>query len=275
MIKSKSSKQSTSSIISTDDMERIVQKLIAKQHRDSTARNYLAIWRSFNKFVLCLDTQPRLWEDKTTLFLGYLIEKGMKSSTVKSYVSAIKKTSIIDGYKWDDKLVIVRALAKACHISNDRVTTRLPIHYGLLEMILFEVQRHFSLKNQWYLEILYKTLFALCCYGMMRVGEVTRSPHVLKAKNVHLATNKNKLLLVLYTSKTHDKSNRPQKIKITSKRNNKSGKYVHRYFCPFNLMRHYMSVRGEYSVDEEQFFIFSDGSPVTPLQCKGCAQNYV
>ena len=100
----------TSSRISTSHMESIVQKLIARQHRDSTVKNYLTIWRQFNKFVICLDDKPDLWEDRVTLFIGYLIEQGKQSATIKSYVSAIKKTLIIDSYNWNDKLVLVRSL---------------------------------------------------------------------------------------------------------------------------------------------------------------------
>ena len=66
-----------SSTISTTNMERIVAKLMAVQHRDSTAKNYLSIWRQFNKFMIRLARKPRLWEDRTTLFVGFLIEKGM------------------------------------------------------------------------------------------------------------------------------------------------------------------------------------------------------
>ena len=259
---------SGSSRLSTNDLERIVQSLMQKQHRDSTNQTYLSIWRQFNRFVIGLDRRPKLWEDRTTFFIGYLIDKGMQSTTIKSYVSAIKKTLLMDGYEWDDKLVLVRSLSRACSIVNDRVRTRLPIQCGLLEILLFETQRHFRLKTQAYLEILYKTLFALSYYGLMRIGEVTKSPHVLKAKNVHLATNKDKLLLILYTSKTHHEGNRLQKIKITSNRNEKSGFYVHRNFCPFKLMRQYMRAQGGYDHEHEQFFIFRDGTPVTPLHAR-------
>ena len=130
-------------------------------------------------------------------------------------------------------------------------------------MILFELQRYFSGRNQWYLDILYKTLFAVSYYGLMRVGEVTKSPHVLKAKDVHIAKNKNKIMLILYSSKTHDKSSRPQKIKITSNSDEKSGKYLHRNFCPFKLMRTYLSLRGNFETADEQFFVFRDLTPVT------------
>ena len=168
----------------------------------------------------------------------------------------------MDGYEWDDNLVLIRSLSKACRIINDSVRTRLPIQCSLLEMILFKIQRIFN--DQWYLEILYKTLFALSYYGMMRIGEVTRRQHVLKAKNVHIGTNKNKILLVLYSSKTHDKGSRPQKIKITANASEKSGHYIHRHFCPFKLMRQYLILRGQYINDDDQFFIFRDSKSVTP-----------
>ena len=157
------------------------------------------------------------------MFIRYLIDNGMQSNTVKSYVSAIKKTLIMDGYNWNDNLVLVWSLANACKIINDTVRTRLPIQCSLIEMILFEIQRYFLPLNQYYLELLYKMIFALCYYGLMRVGEVTKSQHVLKAKDVHIAQNKDKILLILYSSKTHTKGSRPQKIKITSNRNEKSG----------------------------------------------------
>ena len=83
-------KLSESSRISTQHMESIVSKLMARQHRDFTAKKYLALWWQFNKFVIKLDKKPKFWEDRTTLFIGYLIENGMQSSTMKSYISAIK-----------------------------------------------------------------------------------------------------------------------------------------------------------------------------------------
>ena len=143
------------------------------------------------------------------------------------------------------------------------VTTRLPIQCGLLELLLFEIERLYYKQPQPFLEAMYKALFALGYYGMMRVGELTLSEHVLKAKDVHMATNKEKLLLVLYSSKTHSKGSRPQKIKITSNRTEKSGQYCHRNFCPFKLLRTYIDMRGnDFTQNNDPFFIFKDGSSV-------------
>ena len=135
----------------------------------------------------------------------------MQSQTVKTYVSAIKRVLIDDGYTWDNTKILLTSLTRGCRIINDRVRTRLPIQCNLLELILFEVQRIFTDSSQYYLEILYKALFALGYYGLFRVGELTLSPHVIKASNVHVATNQDKILIVLYTSKTHGKEKLRQK----------------------------------------------------------------
>ena len=154
-------------------------------------------------------------------------------------------------------------LTKACKLINDRVTTRLPIGCNFLEMILFEVSRVYGSTTQVYLEVLYMAIFLISYYGMMRV-EVAFGPHVLKAKDVNMASNKNKLLLILYTSKTHGLDQRPQKITISA--NNRNGSHPHRHFCPFKIIWKYIQMRGTYSYDTEQFFVFRDKQPVTPVQ---------
>ena len=258
------STSSESSKISSHVISMIIEKLRGQQTRESTAKTYLAIWRQFNKLLLNLDKMPKTWEFRTVLFVGYLIEKGIQSSTIKSYVSAIKRTLIDDKYKWRDEEVQISSLTRACKIKNDVVYTRLPIHCGLLELILFEVKRKFQKDNQPYLMSLYMGLFILGYYGLMRVGELTQSRHVVKAANVHLAMNKDKLLVILYSSKTHSEADRPQKIKIVSNRSEVSCRYLHRNFCPFKIISQYLKVRGGYADTNEPLFIFKDKKPVTP-----------
>ena len=250
--KSYTRSSSASSKISTKQIQLIINRLIGQSQRSSTCQTYLRIWRQFNKFVINLDVKPVSWEDRVTLFIGYKIDQGMKSNTCKSYVSAIKKFLVDDGYPWNDQQVLLGSLTKACEIINDRVHTRLPIQCSLLELILFEVQRMYN--DQFYLETMYKALFALSYYGMMRVGEVTMSNHVIKAKDVHMATNKDKIRIALYSSKTHSKAMRPQRIKITSNVNEKSGSSIKRIFCPFKLINNYMNMLGDYDNLNEQFF---------------------
>ena len=240
-------------------MQLILEKLKANHNRETTKQNYLSIWRNFNNFVIRLDKKPHLWEDKASLFFAYLIDKGAQSSTIKSYKSAIKSILIDDGYDWRDNRILLNTLTRACKLQNDRVRTRLPIKSGLLELILFEVER--ICQGQEYLICLHQAILILGYYGLFRVGELTTGDHPIKAKDVHVATNKEKILVVLYSSKTHSIADRPQKVKIvanTKKENNG------RIFCPFKLMRRYMAERGDYTTDREALFVFRDSSPVKP-----------
>ena len=137
----------------------IIEKLKAIQNRDSTVKNYISIWRHLNKFLLCLDVIPEFWEDRVSYFCAYLIEfEHQQSSTVRSYISAIKHTLKIDGYEWNENRVWLGSLIKSCKLMNDSMCTRLPIQFGLFELLLFELERVMS--TQPYLEILYKQYFA-------------------------------------------------------------------------------------------------------------------
>ena len=215
---SASSKSSHSSKISVDYVNNILERLRSKQTRDSTSNTYLSVWRHLNKFIISLDCRGRnlSWEEKTALFGAYLVDGGVQSSTLKSYFSAIKHVLRQDGYIWDDKKALLSSLVKGCKLENDKVKIRLPIQKGLLEMMLFEIERLYQVENQQpYLEQMYKALFCLGYYGMLRVGEMSYSQHVLKACNIHVGGNKDKIMVVLYTSKTHGEESGPQKIKIS------------------------------------------------------------
>ena len=202
---------------------------------------------------------PDDWEDRTLLFIAYLVDQGAQSSTVKSYVSAIKKTLVNDKYKWDDSKIILSSITKACKIMNDKIYKHLPIHCGLLELLLFELKR--ILSTQPYLETLYVALFSLAYYGLFRVGELCQSDHIVKAANIHQAINKEKILVILYSLKMHGEESYPQEVKITSNRSEGSGAYFHRHCCPFVLLKKYITIRGNFQSQSEQFFVFSDGSP--------------
>ena len=77
-------------------------------------------------------------------------------------------------------------------------------------MILFEIERNYG--QQPYLKHLYKVLIVTTYFGLFRIGEVTFSDHVVKVSDVHVGTNKKKLLFILRSSKTHGKGSKPQQI---------------------------------------------------------------
>ena len=111
---SKSGSASTSSRLSSKEICAIIEDLKQHQHRDSTKKNYLAVWKIFNEFFVHLDFKPRDWEDRLNLFVGYLIQNDRKSATVKSYNNNVKIAE--DRY-------LLSSLVKACRIKNDVVKT--------------------------------------------------------------------------------------------------------------------------------------------------------
>ena len=133
------STSSSSSRISVNEMELIIDKLLYQTVRKLTRQNYVTIWRQFNGFLVHLDKMPQDWEDRTSLFCAFLIEKGLQSATVKSYISAIKTGLKGEKYPWEECKLLLNSLTKACKIKNDNLTCRLLIQKGLFEMLLFEI----------------------------------------------------------------------------------------------------------------------------------------
>ena len=214
---------------------------------------------------------PKTWEDRLSLYCAYIITiKKLQSSTVKSYISGIKHILRIDGYEWDDDKVLLNTITRSCKLKNDKLKVRLPIQKGLLELILFRIQRKYS--TQPYLEAMYISAYLLQYYGLMRVGEIADSQHTIKAVNIHKAEKQKRLLIVLYSSKTHGKESPPQKIKILS---NKYVEVTDSYtsrrnvclqdlgkFCPIDWTNRYIQLRQPIEHTEENFFLLSDGSPL-------------
>ena len=82
--------------------------------------------------------------------------------------------------------MLMTTLTRACRAVNDSVFIRRPIRKGLLEVILYEVER--VILNQPYLITLYWAFFALSYYGLFRIGELDQGDHPMKAGDVQIRT---------------------------------------------------------------------------------------
>ena len=251
-----------------------MDKLKNDRNRSSTKANYYCIWRSFNEFIIKLDTKPATWEERLVLFVGYLIQNNRKSTTIRSYISAIKAVLREDGEILNEDTYLLTSLTRACKLKNDRVHTRLPIKMGMIEILIDQCDTMFQ--TQPYLLILYKSMIITAYYGLFRVGEIAKGSHAVKACDVHIGKNKNKLMFILHTSKTHGRDAQPQIVKInaTSDSNMKkcNSKSELRY-CPFALLKQYVRMRKDSIDAEEQFFVFRDRTPVTATNFRIILKN--
>ena len=243
-------------------MEKLVDQLRMEKHRLSTKKNYYGIWKCFNEFFLKLDRKPKTWEDRLVLFVGHLIDTNKKSSTIKSYISAIKSVLMDDGVELHEDKYLLSSLTRACRYKNDGMRIRLPLQKGLLNLMLDSAVELFLNNNQVYLYTMYCALFISAYYGLMRVGELTTGNHPILATDVHIGENKRKILFILRTSKTHWLDNKPQQIKISAKE--KGNIMLNEKHCPFSVLIKYIQLRGNCKNRNEPFFIFRDRQPVKP-----------
>ena len=198
------------------------------------------------------------------LFAAYLVDGDKKESTVKSYISAIKTTLKENNIQLSEDTYLLNSLTRACKFNNTRATIRLPIHKDLLHLVLRQIDQKFlKTDSQPHLATLYKAIFATRYYRLFRIGEITKGTHLIQARDVHIGINKQKILFMLRTSKTHWKDSMPQSVKISSsnisKIDNAHSAVPRRKrqneFCPYT--------RGKYKSSEEPFFIYRDGMPVS------------
>ena len=259
---------SDSSKISVEYLRNIKEQLRGHVNCQTTRDNYSGIWKNFNNFIISLDNIPATWEERLCMYCVFLIDVcKVKSTTLKSYVSAIKFTlQNFDDYTLNMDKIVLDSLTGACKAKNNVVFNRLPIQRSLLEQVLCEITRHYREKVQPYLEKMYVAAVILLYYGLLRLCEIaeTKAGHALKAKDIFVGTNKQKILIILYSSKTHGKNKRPQQVRISPNANTTTVWSRNKLFCPFDACRQYSAVRGEYSEDDDNYFIYQDGSPLTP-----------
>ena len=144
-----------------------------------------------------------------------------------------------------------------------RVQTKFPVTKNVLKVMLSTMDQMAFFSTQPYLQFLYKALFVTAYFGLFRICELTLTPshHMVRAADVHIGKNKNKLMFVLHTPKMHNKGKKPQIIKIAAESFTRESSRLE--ICPFQMVREYLNIRGLELKTDEQFFVFSDGSLVT------------
>ena len=141
----------------------------------------------------------------------------------------------------------------------------------MLQVLLNEVATFFIQKNQPYLAALYAAIFTSMYYGMLRVGELAAGNHPILAVNVHIAQNKQKLLFILETSKTHDKLSAPQMVKIAASGNVTGAQIIAEGLtvsCPYESIRRYIKCRERILTPNKPFFIFRHRTPIAPYHIR-------
>lgn len=235
------------------------------KHRVVTRLKYHSIWTSFNKFLIKFDRMPTTWEDRIYIWVAHLVDNRKSVSTVKSYLSAIRQILQSDGVELQEDKQLLSSLLTTCKLKNKKLFIRLLIRFKLLQRMLEHTDRIYGANGQEYLATLLKAMFTTAYFGLLRVGEMVKSQHQIKAINVHLAKNKNKCVILLESSKTHTAKDKPQKIIIPGIKKLKEN-------CPLKILSKYMEIRDKTRPDPA-LFLLKGGHPILAQMFRNCLRK--
>ena len=88
---------------------------------------------------------------------------------------------------------MLHALVKACRENNDRVSVRLPIKIKIMNLLIDMIQEFFINRGQTYLAKLYCAMVTAGYFGLLRIGEMTKSVHNICVRSVLMGRNKDKI----------------------------------------------------------------------------------
>lgn len=142
------------------------QELVNSGHRDNTKQTYGSAQRRYVNFcnVYGIDNHN---EETLLLYVAYLKEQGLKVSTIKVYLAAVRSYYINNGFGniMDGCLRLQQAI-KALEISAEPPKVKLPITLDLLDAIKSVVPKDYE-------GMLYLAAMCLGFYGCLRCGEFT------------------------------------------------------------------------------------------------------
>lgn len=238
-------------------MERNHQKGVASPSK----RAYHAIFDNFLDFLDLFNTLTDRWEEKMVLYATFLADNIYGEDTIRSYMSAIRYQLQQDGVHLNEDRILLESIVRSTRYKNRQKRQRLGISEYMLHKLLDQVDLSFS--GQPYLTALYKAMFTLAFYGLLRVSELTSGRHPILAKNVIAAKNKLKIQITLESSKTHTPAQKKQVIRFPDQDEEEDCfKWLNTKYCPFTIVENYISMREAIATEKEQFFIFKNNIPI-------------
>lgn len=238
-------------------VERNKQGRVAPPTKDS----YHGIFENFLDFLGLFRSLPERWEEKMVLYATFLADNIYGEQTIRGYMSAIRHELLQDGHELDEDKFLLESIIRSTRYKNREKRERLGISQEMLHKILDQVDESYS--TQPYLKALYKAMFVLGYYCLLRVGELTSGRHPILAKNVITGRNKLKIQVTLTSSKTHTRSQKHQVIRFPDPDEEQDTfKWLNTKYCPFTIIENYRRVRDLIDSPGEQFFVFKTNIPV-------------
>jgi site-specific recombinase XerD len=177
--------------------------LMAAALNPNTQRTYTSAQNRYINFCSAfnLPVMPAT-EDNLLLYIAHLFDAGLKGSSIRVYLSAVRSLHVFAGYSYPTEMLRVRLALKGAVTKSAPVVRKFPITFDVLSKILKFVQKRFDSK-------LMSTMMAVAFFGCLRASEICvcdavsfcSSDH-LCVEDVHVDRKKKILTIFLKKSKT-------------------------------------------------------------------------
>ena len=208
-------------------------EILQQALKPSTQRAYQRAWDRFHAFASSLQpprsSLPAL-PSTIALFITSLVDadETLAAASIVSTISAISYRHKLLEYDPTSHF-LVRKLLHSVSAARPAGDTRLPLTIVMLQQLIGVT----SALPSPYEATLAAAMFATMYAALLRVGEVTQSPHNINFSNITLANNQLSITFVSY--KHHN--GRPVTLTFAASHNAN--------ICPVRLLTKYIMLRGE------------------------------
>ena len=154
------------SYVSDDHLVGISEHLISHALKPSTMKTYYSAYLRFERYCTKYDkvTMP-VTEDDLILYVSYLFDDGLKASSIKVYLAAIRHVHILNGYCNPLGGPRLSLVLKGATSLSGKPNRKLPITYQVLSEM-------WQYAGNLYGSSMFKAALSLAFYGAMRGSEL-------------------------------------------------------------------------------------------------------
>jgi len=231
-----------------------MNNLIATSLSSDTASQYSKVWRDFQFFCTASLGRPfAVTPESIPLYIAHLDLKNLQPSTIQSHLSAISFISQLNNIPDYTGSFKVEKMMKSLHKGSTTVDQRLPINQALLTDLILNLGSHCDSDYEC---AMYRAMYSLAYYAMLRAGECTQSKHVLHIHNIKRIVQTGQCCAIEIHFNSFKNSN-CNKAAVPVLQIQKRGGGT----CPVKILDHYLSIRPGI---EGPLFISASGIPITP-----------
>ena len=231
-----------------------VNSLIENSLAPSSYASYNRAWTLFHNCMneLGIDFQFSkslpLSPNQVLLFVGYLDVKDYSPNSLYTYISALSYIHKLKAYP-DPTISFSVQKAISGAVKNRRsLDTRRPITVDILKKMVAALQHTVT---SLYLRALFRAMYSVSFFALMRIGEVTVDTQGAVAIFFHQVTFQQNHLTISITHFKHNLSNQPFDLVVTPQNDHN--------ICPIKALLNYFTFRG---TANGPLFCFSNLRPI-------------